>query len=572
MSGQTESRESPSIDEAPSVPRGGPAIDYVSPLPPVRSGIADYSIDLLEAIERIGADAQLRIARVPGQETAVRGVVARHPVVDFRDLGVEGRVPVYHVGNNTYHEAIYQEALERPGIVVLHDIFLHHLLQERHLARARLDGYGDELEHDHGWIGWTVAQPPRWSAYGQAALFALPAHRRLLLAQRGVIVHSEWARRFLLEESLPGELEAERVRVVPMVMPTPELGEAIGVRASELRRAWGISETAFVLGTFGFQTPIKRSAVAVKALAQPGLEQVQLVVGGEVSKGLDLIGLAEKFDVADRVRLVGFLPSSDFSAAIRACDLSVNLRYPTAGETSASLLRILALGRGVVVSEYAQFRDAPPSCCIHIPLSRDPANLDVVDDEVRALGREILRLLGDRDRLVAMGDAARAYVEEVHRPEKAARAFCSAVHELGSLAVRSETASPAEVPMPTSLTWGRPESELSVEGTDDWKPGELRRITIRLVNRSRCRFLATRRGAGGVSVELRLEASSDDPSSGPSRIPWLELAGDLDPGEEATWRVDLRRPRGTGRLVVEPHIEGGRGFAASGGACEQVCF
>ena len=572
MGGRREAGPSAPIDEpSPGVVEVA-GFDYVSPLPPVRSGIADYSVDLLEAIEQIGAADDLRIARVPGQEVAADGVVSRYPLVDFGELGRSGRTPVYHVGNNTYHEAIYLEALERPGIVVLHDIYLHHLLQERHLARARLDGYAEELDHDHGWVGRVVAQPPRWSAYGQAALFALPAHRRLLLAQRGVVVHSEWARRFLLEESLPGELDPARVRVVPMVMPTPALGTSIDAHATELRGDWGIPQDAFVLGTFGFQTPIKRSAVAVKALAQPGLEQVHLVVGGEVSKGLDLIGLAERFGVEARVHVVGFLDATDFSAAIRACDLSVNLRYPTAGETSASLLRILALGRASVVSDYAQFRDMPTDCCIHIPLSSDPGRLEAVDEEVLALGREVAELLQRPERLEEMGAAARAHVATVHEPHRAARAFCGAIGELASRPLPGGEPAPAAAATPTSLTWGRLEGALEVEGTEGWSPGERRELAIRLRNDSRCRFLATRRGVGGIAIEVRLEDAADPAGTRPHRVPWLELPRDLDPGEEQVWRVFLRRPLGPGRLVVEPHVEGGRGFASSGGSRWQVRF
>ena len=562
---------SPSNDEATQV-AVMPPVDYVSPLPPVRSGIADYSIDLLDAIEDLGAAERLRIVRVPGQDVAVEGVVSRFPLVEMEELGQDGRVPVYHVGNNTYHEAIYREALKRPGVVVLHDIFLHHLLQERHLARASLEGYLEELEHDYGWLGRVVAQPPRWSAYGQSALFALPAHRRLLLAQRGVVVHSEWARRFLLEESLPGELDAERVRVVPMVMPTPELSGDVEDRAMELRRSWGIPEGAFVLGTFGFQTPIKRSAAAVKALAEPGLEQVHLVVGGEVSTGLDLDGLAKRFGVEKRVHLVGFLEAKDFAAALRACSLFVNLRYPTAGETSASLLRILALGRAALVSDYAQFREAPDECCLRIPLSSDPGDLDRVDEEVVELGRRVAEMVEDPTRLDAMGRAARQHVASRHDPRLAARAFCAAVSDLAACPLPSEEPRKATAPIPTTLTWGRLESDLSVDGVDDWQPGELRKLEICLHNHSQCRFLATRRGVGGVTLEVRLEEVSEDTGSSPLHVPWLELPRDLDPGEQASWTVELRRPLGPGRLVVEPHVEGGSGFAASGGARWELTF
>ena len=72
--------------------------------------------------------------------------------------------------------------------------------------------------------------------------------------------------------------------------------------------------------------------------------------------------VAEELGVADRVHITGFLDFDEFAAAIAACDLCLNLRYPTAGETSAALLRTLALGRPTVVSDYAQFAELPSSC------------------------------------------------------------------------------------------------------------------------------------------------------------------------------------------------------------------
>ena len=68
---------------------------------------------------------------------------------------------------------------------------------------------------------------------------------------------------------------------------------------------------------------------------------------------------------------MGFLDYRDFEAAIGACDLCTNLRYPTAGETSASLLRVLALGRPVVVSDYAQMAELPDEVVVKAPLGED---------------------------------------------------------------------------------------------------------------------------------------------------------------------------------------------------------
>ena len=142
-----------------------------------------------------------------------------------------------------------------------------------------------------------------------------------------------------------------------MPMPVPDPPSLRAARA--WRRQLSVPSSAVLLGSFGFQTPIKRTDVLLRALAQPGMADVHAVVGGEAAPQLDLATLIRDLGVEDRVTVTGFLDEATFPVAIAGCDLCLNLRYPSAGETSASLLRILALGRPAVVSDYAQFTDLP---------------------------------------------------------------------------------------------------------------------------------------------------------------------------------------------------------------------
>jgi len=334
------------------------ALDYVSPLPPVRSGIADYSADLLPHLAPL---CDLRVIRVPGQEVA-EDVERRWTPASAEALGEDGRVPLFHMGNNRYHEAVLALALEQPGIVALHDLVLHHLLIESTLGKEEvLTPYQERLRADHGWVGEVAAEARQWGELGQAPMFELAAHRTLLRRQRGVLVHSEWA-----VTRLEREDPDLAVRRVPMAMPLPErLDEDAGLA---LREQLGIPAAVPLLGSFGFQTPIKRTDVVVEALGRPELAEAHLLIAGELSPALDVAGRARELGIEDRVHIAGFLPYEDFEAAIAACDLCANLRYPTAGETSASLLRVLAVGRPAIVSDYAQFAELDDAAVLKVPL------------------------------------------------------------------------------------------------------------------------------------------------------------------------------------------------------------
>lgn len=523
------------------------SLDYVSPLPPVRSGIADYSLDLLP---HLAARADVRLIRLPGQPVAPE-VEARWPLAPAEETGAGGRLPLYQMGNNRHHLGVLELALRLPGVLTLHDVFLHHLLLEVTMGQETREGYEEykaRLTGDHGWIGTAAALAKRWGAWGDAPVFSLPAHRTLLRRQRGVLVHSRWAAELLAEED-----PNLRVRAIPMGVPLPP---ALDPEAGRLlRRRFGLPEDAPVLGSFGFQTPIKRTDAVIRALAAPGLEKVHLLIVGEASPAMDLEGEARRVGVAERVHVEGFLPFEDFEAAIAAVDLCLNLRYPTAGETSASLLRVLAMGCPAVVSDYAQFADLPSEVALRVPLG---------DDEAEALPALLRGLLADPGRLQAMGKAAREHVRLRHDPSLAAEAVVAACRDWADAEPPGDE--PLAVPFPSSLAWGRLEGEIEVQGAElPWAEGERRRLRVRLRNTGFARWLAGERGPGGVALVVKLfvdEALDRDLLAG---RPWLALPRDLAAGEEAWFETEVRRPVGPAHLWIEPHLFGGLGLSSYGG-------
>jgi len=512
-------------------------LDYLSPLPPVRSGISDYSIDLLP---HLAARAEVRVLRLPGQPVDPEVEARWHPV-PAAEIGAGARLPLYQMGNNPYHDGVWDLGLERPGVLTLHDLVLHHLLTHRTLGHGDFEGYRRGLTADHGWIGEAACRPRYWRLEDDASLFSLPAHRTLLRRQRGVLVHNRWAATKIREDD-----REIRVATVPMGIPLPPpLPAGAGLA---LRRRWGIPDTAPLLGSFGFQTPIKRTASVIHALADPRLAGAHLVIAGELSPNLDFDPLVRKLGVADRVHVVGFLPYEDFEAAIAAVDLTLNLRYPTAGETSASLLRIFALGRPAVVSDYAQFAELPDAVALKVPLG---------DGEIPALAAAISELLGAPEYLAEMGRAARRYVAREHRLEGAAEAILAACQEWaeapppdlasrleGSHLAGSHLPGSSLAGPPTSLVRSRLPGTIRVEGGDSpWPEGERRRLTVHLRNEGPARWLAAARGPGGMALEVRLESSCTEPVR-----PWLPLRRDLAGGEEARIDLSLRRPPGPARL------------------------
>ena len=516
-------------------------VDYISPLPPVRSGIADYSTDLLPHLaERL----DVRVLRLPDQPVAPE-VEARWRPVAAERAGEGGRLPLYQMGNNPFHEAVAELAWERPGVLTLHDLVLHHLLHKMTLGRRDFEGYRSRLAADHGWVGEAASHPRHWGIEDEASVFALPAHRSLLRRQRGVLVHSQWAADRIAEDD--SEIQ---VRAVPMGIPLPPKADR---RAGlDFRERLGISAKSPLLGSFGFQTPIKRTATAVRALADARLANAHLLVAGEASPALDLESLAGEAGVLERVHLVGYLPFDDLTAAIAASDLCLNLRYPTAGETSASLLRVLAVGKPCLVSDFAQFAELPDKIVVKVPLV--PDDIDG-SREAAGLAEQVHRLLAEPGRLQQMATAAREHVRRHHDPPLAAAAVahaCEEWRESEPLDTRDAPLTERQVPAPTSLAWPWLPARIRVEGhRSPWPEGRRRRLEVELENTGEARWLAAHRGPGGMALSVVLLGSDADERE---ERPWIPLQRDIDPGGVARFSLDLRRPSGSWRLRIEPRV------------------
>ena len=112
-------------------------VAYYSPLPPERSGIADYSALLVPALGRL-VDVEL----------VRRG----------RTRPVAADVALYHIGNDPEAHGWIVDALERrPGVVVLHDFVLHHLVAGLTLGRKDGRAYLRAMEREAGIPGRLLA-------------------------------------------------------------------------------------------------------------------------------------------------------------------------------------------------------------------------------------------------------------------------------------------------------------------------------------------------------------------------------------------------------------------------------
>jgi glycosyltransferase involved in cell wall biosynthesis len=394
---------------------------FFTPLNPIQSGISDYSEELLLALDGAranGREVEIDLFVDRGYGPSNKEITRRFKVLPgrgFDRIAERYDAAVYQMGNSPAHAYIYREMLKHKGVVVLHEFVLHHLRIWMALNGGRRSEYVSLMEGRHGNEGREAAKRVLLGQFPEA-LFKFPLSEEAIHRARGVIVHSEYMAR-LVREIRPDVPLA----VVPMGVPLPPL-----IDKGDARAQLGIDPDLFLVTSVGHLNPYKRVSAtlrAFKALLMEVPRSLYLLIGSrspnyDPSLQIEMLGLAE------HVRSTGYVSQDDFYLYLAASDVCLNLRYPTGGETSASLLRIMGAGVPVLVSRTGSFEELPDSAA---------GKVDIGEIEEELLLEYLLLLARRPDAREAMSVAARHYVAKQHTMEGAARGYLEFLARLQGL-------------------------------------------------------------------------------------------------------------------------------------------
>lgn len=370
------------------------------------TGIADYCELLLKALAR--TDSVDVEAFCPPETTS-----QPFPIRDPADFRASERT-MFHVGNSEHHDFLYPYLFDHPDILVLHDLVVHHArlkaylkspevleyqadlgnVEKRDRALTQLDGYRGEVAEAYPDHGDQIAEIAIRIG-GGSLLYAYPLYEHLVRRSRVTLVHSTSARDEIRERC--PESDIQRVR---MGFDPPNV-----VDRESARERLGLPQ-GLLLASFGLITPEKRIGMALSALARlraSGVDARYVLVGASVDH-YDARAEAERLGVADAVIFAGRVSDESFWLHAFAADICLNLRYPTAGETSATLLRLLACGCPVMVTDQIHVSDFPEKVVARARLEGDEDGLycDLVD------------LIRAPERRLELSEASRAFVLQEH--------------------------------------------------------------------------------------------------------------------------------------------------------------
>lgn len=400
-------------------------IAYFSPLAPVRAGISHYSEELLPHLCRrahVDVYTEDRIA-------AAQEVGRIYPLYGYRDFCQAERYDhlVFQLGNSREHLAIYELFLRYGGIAVLHDLDLSELIGAHTLGQGDGWGYLWEVRRNAGLgpflrTAGGVLLRGQWPAPAEHPTVrerhrpAPTMNRSVIQRASGLIVHSREAR-----DRLRACYPEARVREVPLGVRRPP-----AVDRAEARQLLGLPPEAFIAVSVGRLAPEKRIHVALQGFARL-LERCPnwlYILVGETAPGYPLAELARSLGIAAQVRLPGYVDLATLYRYLAAADVGIGLHAPQPAQISAGLLRIMSMGRPVLVSGGSGAAQLPVDCALPVDLAAG-----ALAEMVAALWA----LASHAPMRVWYGRQAARYVQANHSPAVSARRYVEFLEEVATV-------------------------------------------------------------------------------------------------------------------------------------------
>ncbi|HEK1692428.1 TPA: glycosyltransferase [Pseudomonas putida] len=387
-----------------------PKLAFVSPLPPERTGIADYSAELLPALAEY-YDITLVLAQDQVDDTWAReGFAVRDAQWLIANAHTQERV-LYQVGNSPYHDHMLALLEQVPGTVVLHDFYMSGLMGWREQHGGYSQDWVRALYAGHGYKA--VAQ--RFSD-AEAAKLKYPVNLQVLQRAEGLIVHSDYSRK--LARQWYSGLGAEDWQVIPLLREP-----ALQTDKAQARRQLGLAEDDFVICSFGFLDASKLNHLMLDAWFASELAQdkrCKLVFVGENhggDYGKQLLDTIRRSGHASSITITGYASRDTFHQYLQAADMAVQLRAASRGETSAAVLDCMNYGLPLVVNANGSMAELDAEAVWLLP------------DEftTQALAEALTTLRNDAQLRATLGDRASSVIHHKHAPKACAKAYFEAI-------------------------------------------------------------------------------------------------------------------------------------------------
>ena len=344
-----------------STAKSKPKLAYVSPMPPEKTGIANYSAELLPFLAE-----HFDIVVIVGKSCKSESIIPDGCDVQddywFNANGNKFKHIIYHFGNSLFHKYMDELIIKFPGIVVLHDFYLSGPPAHLDLTGEEPGIWSKSLFKSHGYHSlYDLAFTSDYTSM----IYKYPCNKEILKNATEVIVHSTHAQQ--LAHRFYGKDSTYNWHVIPLIRVPKYISK------HEAKTALEIDPDDFVCCSFGILSPSKLIDLLIEAWLSSclaGKSNIQLIFVGEnidenYTSGLQSL-LKTKPDLSNNIRITGFVDNNNYQLYLSAADMAIQLRTSSRGETSAAALDCIAASIPLIVNSHGSMAELPSNVVVKL--------------------------------------------------------------------------------------------------------------------------------------------------------------------------------------------------------------
>lgn len=382
---------------------------YFSPIPPQRSGISDYSKELLPYLNE-----HYEIILIVDDDVCEN--IFDDIEFEKRDLNwfeqnahTFERI-LFHIGNNPFHTHMLELLRKHSGVVMLHDFFLSGMYAYEEMVARNDRFWKDALLYSHGYM----ALQQRCSQDGEeVAKQKYPVNLQVLQNAKGMLFHSNYSDE-LITKWYGNSKDALNFKI-PFLKNKPR-----AYNKNFLRKNMGYTENDFIVCSFGFLDTTKLNHQLIEAWQQSKLSSLKcckLIFVGENHGGDYGMQINQAIAKSKNITITGWSESQTYSDYLKIADVGVQLRTLSRGETSAAIHDCMAYGLATIVNANGSFKD----------MSKDSVYMLEDEFELDALVQALEKLYDDNDFRSKLTCNALQTIKENHSPKKCAKMYYEAI-------------------------------------------------------------------------------------------------------------------------------------------------
>lgn len=396
-------------------------IAFFTPLNPIKSGISDYSEELLKFLKpEHEIDIFIDGNYTPNNPDIVNSFHI-YPHTLFESKKTLYDLCIYQVGNSKYHSFMVEYLLKYPGIVVFHDVILPYLIESLCIDKEQntfnIERYLDYVFNNHGYQKYCKSLI-QYEQNIPIDHYDFSLHFLKCIVDRNyqILVHNEFSKQFI-----ENAISFSNVHTITMGSPP---AQELPIDREGLKITFNLKDH-IIISAFGRITRTKRIDILLasvgKIIRQNSMRNVHLVLVGETDPSIEweVKHIISREQLDDYITITGYVPIRDFSRYYEITDICVNLRFPTSGETSSTLITALMHGLPIVTSNVAQYKEYPDNCVWKV---------DIDQFEIDTLTDFLLELIRNKKLRDTMSMNSLRFAKEHHSMEKMVSDYCSVIN------------------------------------------------------------------------------------------------------------------------------------------------